>query len=343
MKRRTRIIYIGNLLQGRGLNPTTIDTLGDKLEADVDLVRASKYSNPVLRLLHMWFIILAKADKNSLLLIDTYSSSAFHFAWTSAWISRRLGMKYIPYLHGGSLPRRYDKSPSISRKYFEEAHKIVSPSNYLKEATEKKFERKVKVIPNFIELENYTYKTKEHLKTIKLLWVRSFARIYNPELALQVVSALAKIDVKVHLEMVGPDKDGSGEACRQKAREMGIDHLIKFRGRLSKFDWIKLSQECNIFINTTNADNTPVSVMEAMALGMPVVTTNVGGIPFLFKNRVEGIMVEPENVEAMVHEIMNIKSDPIFSKKLSVNARRMAENWDWNVVKRQWMQLFEDE
>ena len=85
--------------------------------------------------------------------------------------------------------------------------------------------------------------------------------------------------------MVGPDKDGSLEKTKQYAKEKGVLHRVRFTGGLSKTEWIELSKDYNIFINTTNVDNTPVSVMEAMALGFPVISTNVGGVPFFNRFR----------------------------------------------------------
>ena len=97
-----------------------------------------------------------------------------------------------------------------------------------------------------------------------------------------------------------------------------------------------------MFINTTNVDNTPVSVIEAMALGLPVVSTNVGGIPFLLEDGVDALLVEPNDQEAMCRAIERLKSDPELVKQLTLNARKKVENFDWEVVKHQWKKLFDE-
>lgn len=339
----SKLIYIGNQLQSKGLNPTTIDTLGDKLSSDLTIIRASKLSNPILRLLHMWLTILIHAKRSDKILIDTYSSTAFLFAWTTASLCKVLRLKYIPFLHGGNLPERYIRSNKRCASFFKYAYRVISPSNYLKAETEKKFNVKVTVIPNYIELENYPKSLKQVKKKVNLLWVRSFDQIYNPILAINAVNQINNFGYDVNLKMVGPDKDGTGELCKAKAKELGVEHKVNFTGRLTKKNWINLSEECNIFINTTNADNTPISVMEAMALGFPVVTTNVGGIPYLFENNKEGIMVPPDDLEAMVTAILKIANNANIAMELSKNARLKAEEWDWSVVKEQWIKLLSDE
>ena len=109
--------------------------------------------------------------------------------------------------------------------------------------------------------------------------------------------------------------------------------------KLSKQDWIKLSEDYNIFINTTNFDNMPISVIEAMALGLPVVSTNVGGMPFLIENNKNGVLVEPDSVEAFVKSINNMVSFTQNTTILTQEARACIENLDWKVVKKQWINV----
>ena len=109
---------------------------------------------------------------------------------------------------------------------------------------------------------------------------------------------------------------------------------------LSKSEWINISVNYNFFINTTHFDNTPVSIIEAMALGLPIISTNVGGMPFLIEHGQEGLLSDDSDVPAMVKNIKRLLESPNLAETLSRNARKKAESFDWKLVEKQWIQLF---
>ncbi|WP_246062559.1 glycosyltransferase [Mesohalobacter halotolerans] len=76
-----------------------------------------------------------------------------------------------------------------------------------------------------------------------------------------------------------------------------------------------------------------MSVIEAMALGLPVVTTNVGGLPYLLENKKEALLVNPNNEEEMTHAILKLFDNHNLAQLLSQNGRKLAETFDWEVVK----------
>ncbi|RIK26321.1 MAG: glycosyl transferase family 1, partial [Chloroflexi bacterium] len=98
-------------------------------------------------------------------------------------------------------------------------------------------------------------------------------------------------------------------------------------------------QRGDIFLNTTNVDNTPVSVIEAMACGLCVVRTNVGGIPYLLDHEQDALLVPPNDPDAMADAVRRILTEPGLAERLSRNARRKAEQFDWETILPQWERL----
>lgn len=274
--------------------------------------------------------------KVSVVLIDTYSTQNFYYAVAVAALCRSLKLPYIPILHGGNLPNRLKTSRGLSKKLFGGARTNVAPSRYVEEEFKKAGFTNLTFIPNSIATAHYPFKLRDSLSA-RLLWVRSFAEIYNPLLALQVVEELLKRNVEVSLCMVGPDKDGSLQACKQVAQDLNLP--VSFTGKLEKNEWVALAAEYDIFINTTNFDNMPVSVMEAMALGLPVISTGVGGLPYLIEHGTHGILVPPNDAIRFADEIENMMANPIYGQQLSTAARVKVEQFGWQKIKDKWIKL----
>lgn len=337
MHLRKKLLYIGNKLASHGTPPTSVDVLPIWLERQgYSVVTASSKKNKVLRLMDMLVCVLQNRKRMDLVLIDTYSSQNFYYAVMVAGLCRVLKLPYIPILHGGDLPKRLKGNKTISKKLFGGAYTNIAPSLYMKHQFEAAGFGNIVYIPNTIALVNYPFLPRKVI-TCKLLWVRSFAEIYKPLLALEIVEALQKEKVAVELCMVGPDKDGSLAACKKIVEQ--LDLPVTFPGLLSKQEWIALSKEYDIFINTTNFDNMPVSVMEAMALGLPVISTNVGGMPFLIEDGVDGVLVGGNDVQAFVDAIKDLIGDPVKVERLTQNARTKMEFHDWEVVKEKWKEV----
>ncbi|MCH4551221.1 glycosyltransferase family 4 protein [Aestuariibaculum lutulentum] len=333
----TNLVYIGNKLNNTKATVTSIDVLGPLLESEgFNINYASSKSNKGLRLLDMVFTLVKHRKSTDYMLMDTYSTLNFYYAYVIGQLCRVLKLKYIPVLHGGNLPDRIIKNPKMCQSIFNHAFKNVAPSQYLKSRFENEGYSNILNIPNSINIEAYRFQQRT-IDTIHLLWVRAFDKTYNPLLAIDVLKALQDRGESATLTMVGPDKDGTLQQAKYYADKLEV--TVNFTGKLEKQDWIKLSQQCNVFMNTTNFDNMPVSVIEAMALGLPVVSTNVGGMPFLIEDEQDGILVPPNSVKPFVEAIMGLKNDSDFTKKITLNARKKVEQYDWEVVKSLWLSL----
>ncbi|WP_299781918.1 glycosyltransferase family 4 protein [uncultured Formosa sp.] len=224
----------------------------------------------------------------------------------------------------------------MSRMLFKHAKVLVSPSLYLKEAFIKHGFDHVVYIPNSLQLQNYPF-TVRKLDPIRLLWVRSFSEIYNPCLAVDLLKGLQDLGYEARLCMAGPDTDGSLATVQAHAK--ALDVAVLTPGKLTKAEWITLAADYNVFINTTNFDNMPVSVIEAMALGLPIVSTNVGGMPFLIDHGVDGILVPPNDADAFIKAILSLQEQPELANRLAKQAREKVEAFDWDVVNVQWREV----
>lgn len=335
------LLYVGNHLQSSQRNASYSAVLGPLLAQSGYKIRyTSRINNKALRLMEMLWTTLSTKKTTDLVLIDTYSTQNFYYAVMVGQLCRLLHLSYIPILHGGNLPHRLKNSPKLSKILFGNAYRNVSPSMYLKEHFKQYGFQNVVHIPNTIALANYPY----HKKTFdvpRLLWVRSFSEIYNPELAVKVLYELKKRGYHATLCMVGPDTDGSLTKVKNLADS--LDLPVRFTGKLTKDAWVALSKQYNVFINTTNFDNMPLSVIEAMVLGLAVVSTNIGGMPYLIEDGVDGTLVPPNDPIAMADAVCSLFEE-VSETKIRVEAARFkVEQFDWGMVKGKWSEVLDFE
>ena len=354
------ILYIGNHLTG-GL-PTGVSTLSVNLRREgYEVVTASSKKKKAARLGEMLWQVWKYRKWADYVLIDTYSTWNFWYAVAVARLCGRLGLRYIPILHGGDLPGRLRRSPRASRRLFGKAYVNVAPSGFLVEEFSgrdaiHRVQRagegvpadgadfgadiadnfKVVFIPNSIDLSNYAFKARINVSP-KLFWVRAFQDLYEPLMALKTLQQLLPKYPDAELCMVGPDKDGSLQQCRAYAEEHGLP--VTFPGKLSKSAWTQLAESYDLFLNTSRVDNTPLSLIEAMALGLPVISTRAGGIPYMISDGGEGLLVPIGDAGAMVDAVQRLVEDPALAAQLSTTARKKVEAFDWEVVKEQWFNL----
>jgi len=164
--------------------------------------------------------------------------------------------------------------------------------------------------------------------------------MYNPVMAVETVAALIERYPDLHLTMVGPDReDGSLERTRKRIEDLRLSHYITIIPGIEKSRIPQTLDQADIFLNTTNIDNAPVTVYEALACGLCVVSTDVGGIPDILTNRKNALLVSRGDIGAMTRAIDDLLSGRIDCAALSLEALRTARQTDWNMVLPRWISL----
>ena len=141
--------------------------------------------------------------------------------------------------------------------------------------------------------------------------------------------------------MVGPEIDDVLLDCQSLVGELNLMPHVEFLGRVPKSQIPELGSRCDIFLNPTFVDNTPVSTVEAMAMGMCVVATTAGGLPYLLENEKTALLVAPGDEVAMANAILKILGNPALGERLSRNAHAMAKQMDWRTVTPKWVDIIQ--
>ena len=142
------------------------------------------------------------------------------------------------------------------------------------------------------------------------------------DILLRAAALLRQRSVQFELTIVG---EGPQRAeLEHLARELGLQEAVRLAGACSEGACLGLMQNAAVFVLASRNEGTPVVCMEAMATGVPVVATTVGGIPEIIEHGVNGILIPPESPADVADAIEKLLADPGLRKRLAREARRTA-------------------
>lgn len=339
--RIARLAVVGPMLGGHpGYVPFVGEVLANHLaRCGYPVVVTSRYRQRLCRLLDIAATVVRHGRATDVQILQVYGGLSFVGEDLASWLAARFGHKIIMHLHGGAMPEFMARYPRWARRVLGRAAAIVAPSRFLEKAVTS-FGLGARVIPNAIELSRYPYR---HRATIapRLFWMRTFHPIYNPEMAVRVLCRVKEQEPAATLVMAGQDK-GTEAAVRRLARDLNVADAIRFAGFLDHAAKRREANDADVFLNTNHVDNTPVSVIEACAMGLPVVATNVGGIADLLADGCDALLVPDGDDEAMAAAVIRLVREPGVASRLSLTARRHAERFSWENTRPQWQALIED-
>ncbi len=272
--------------------------------------------------------------------VDVFSGSAFFLAEAACRMLHAARKPYVLTLRGGNLPVFAGRWPGRVRRLLRSAAVVTAPSRYLP-GEMKEYRADIRLVPNPVDVESCRFRLRKRPEP-RLVWLRAFHQVYNPSLAPKVLALLAREVSDVRLTMVGIDKgDGSLQAMQQLARRLAVADRITLAGAVPKTEVPHWLSQGDIFLNTTNVDNAPVSVLEAMACGLCVVSTKVGGVAHLLCDGRDALLVPADNADAMAAAIKRILAEPGLAESLSQRARIKSQSCGWSAVLPQWERLFQ--
>jgi glycosyltransferase involved in cell wall biosynthesis len=334
------VLFVSNFLSSAGFNRVYADELADRLEArGWPVTRTSAQPRRLARLADMLAMTWKRRRDYAVAHVDVFSGSAFVWAEAVCLELQKLRKPYVLTLRGGNLPEFARRWPRRVRRLLRSAALVTVPSRYLA-AQMSAYRRDLMLVRNAIETAAYRFSERTAPRP-RLVWVRAFHAVYNPMLAVDVLVRLRARHADATLHMLGPDKDGSRDLVERHARELGVADRLTIQGQVPKQEIPDHLGEADLFINTTDVDNAPISVLEAMAAGLCVVSTSVGGIPYLLEHERTALLVPPRDPDAMTAAIERVLAERELARKLSREAHQFACGCDWAPVLETWQSVLE--
>ena len=246
-------------------------------------------------------------------------------------LRRRVILNY----RGGEAPAFFARCASLVLPMLRLADVIAVPSTYLLRVFER-YQFHPIVIPNFVDLERFRFRQRIKLEP-KVLVTRNLEPLYNIKMALEAFAIVQKKYSHAHLDVVG---GGSEEkALRDWVQRQGLKG-IDFRGAVPNEEIPGFLEDADILLNPANADNMPINLLEAFAAGVPVVTTNVGGIPDLVGQDEAALTVCPNDAVSMAARIDELLTHPQTVDRITAQGKLLCERFNWQKIGRLWTELY---
>lgn len=214
---------------------------------------------------------------------------------------------------------------------------VTAVSEYLKEETYKRFDiqKNIEVIPNFIDLQRFKKSNKSHFKKAIcpegekiVVHVSNFREVKRVPEVISVFDQILKNDIKAKLLLVGdgPDRQRAERRCR----ELKICDQVRFLGKQENVE--EILSIADLFLIPSGSETFGLAALEAMSCSVPVISTNIGGLPEVNIHGETGYLCDLDDIECMARYAVDILKDEEHHEELSRNARKRAERFEMSKI-----------
>nr|CCF78704.1 Glycosyl transferase, group 1 [Rubrivivax gelatinosus S1] len=328
MANQTR--QLGSLLAAAGARVEIVQTNAAYRPAWVGSV-------PVLRagfrLVPYLWRLWRSAGRSDLMHVMANSGWSWHlFAMPAIRIASARSVPAIVNYRGGEAAGFLQTSARSVKATLAHAASLVVPSGFLREV----FARHgvaAEIVPNIVDRARFRPGGGQRSATAHLVIARNLEPIYDNGTAIRALALVRQRHPQARLSIAGtgPERD----ALVNLAAELGVGDAVDFLGRLDREHMAALYVQADVALNPSTVDNMPNSVLEALACGVPVVSTDVGGVPYLVEHETTALLVPPRQPQALASAVCRVLEDPDLASRLRHNGLACVDRYTWDAVRAQ--------
>lgn len=281
----------------------------------------------VARLLPYLVALWRAAGRADVMHVMANSGWSWHlFAAPAIWVGALRGVPVVVNYRGGEAPQFLARSARLVRLTMRCASKLVVPSGFLQQVFAD-HAMAADIVPNVVDLARFKPRSGGQPAVPHLVVTRNLEALYDNATAVRAFAEVRRRYPQARLTIAGTGPEL--EALGRLARELGVHDAVAFPGRLDRDAMAQLLREASVVVNPSLADNMPNSVLEAMASGVPVVSTNVGGVPHIVSDGASALLVPPRSPQAMVAAILRLLDDVPLAERIAATAFGEVRQYTW--------------
>ncbi|WP_299084215.1 glycosyltransferase family 4 protein [uncultured Paraglaciecola sp.] len=294
----------------------------------------------IFRLFPYLFALHRACKSADIMHIMANSGWSWHlFAAPAILIARWNKVPVMVNYRGGYAEAFFQQSWFWVNKTLSKAQGVIVPSPFLQDVFAK-WQVDAGVVPNVLDTQLFCFQPKSKISdTPHIMVARNLEEIYDVPTAIHAFAIILQQfpDAQLSIAGSGPELD----KLQQLTQQLGLTEKVTFTGRLTVEEMAKLYHSADLSINPSVVDNTPNSVIESLACGTPVVTTNVGGIPKLVSDQHDALLIDPAQPQIMADAAIKILSDNDLRQRLIDNGQQTTEKFHWQNVKQLLSQYYQ--
>lgn len=331
-----RVLLISNYQKGIGGINAQVDLLHVYLNNDESIVADifSTKGNPLRR---VWQIIklLLCARKYNVLHIHACSHWGMLPAVVGILAGKLWNKRIIITYHGGGAEEYFAKHIRFVKRWLNRADKVVVLSGFLKDIFYR-YDIPCEVIPNIVVLQ--PQKTRERDVAPRFVSIRHLEPLYNIPCILQAYEQVLKAYPNATLDILGMG------SMREQLEQYVMDKQltgIHFVGQVPNQQIYEYLDKADIMLSASRADNMPVSLLEAMNVGVLVISSRVGGVPYMIEEGKTGLLFENENANELAEKMRWALEHQEKVKYIIANAQADVQKYSWENVNQQLMKVYQ--
>lgn len=286
---------------------------------------------PMLRSAFRLFPYLANlwrtAGQSDVFHIMANSGWSWHlFSAPAVWVARSRGVPVVVHYHGGEAAEFLQRAAPLVRFTMRRSYALIVPSGFLQSVFAKSG-MPASIVPNIIDRSRFHPRDPVRAGTPHLVVARNLEPLYDNLTAIRAFEIVQATFPQARLTLAGSGPEES--RLRKFVSENGLGEVVCFTGRLERDAMAAFYRSADIMLNPSLADNMPISMLEAWATGIPVVSTNVGGIPYLAQDGITATLVPPADAPAMAQACLALLSDTALWQQRAQAGLQEAQRYTW--------------